>query len=244
MSRLTPSQSLSLFFAVPSQELEIEGGGRLSVYTRDIDGTRARGTAPRLKVRTGMTLIGRLVGPDGRPWALSLRVQRAEYHSEELAEIELRVVRVGLDSTRRAAVRVPAGGVAWLTAVSCQHVVDGDRVDGTMTDLSRSGVGFATQRTLRRGDRLLFHGRFFKDQVEAEVRVASVRPGSSPGRLVVGARFIAISPENLARVERILDGGPHVASTGLDLEVLRDLAAAATSEPAAASGWRKLFRRA
>jgi hypothetical protein len=244
MSRLSPSQSLSLFFAVPSQELEIEGGGRLSVYVRDIDGTRARGTAPRLKVRAGMALIGRLVGPDGRPWALSLRVERAEFHSEELAEIELRVVRVGLDSTRREAVRVPAGGVAWLTAVNCQHVVDGDRVDGTMTDLSRSGVGFATQRTLRRGDRLQFHGRFFKDQVEAEVRVASVRPGSGPGRLVVGARFIAISPENLARVERILDGGPRVSSPGLDLEVLRDLAAAATSEPAAATGWRKLFRRA
>src|SRR5690349_1148749 len=244
MSRVSPSQAVSILFATPSQELEVEGGGRLSLYAQSVSGTRVHATAPRLKVARGMSLIGRLVADDGRPWAVSLAVEKADFHSEELASIELRAVRVGLDSTRREAVRVPAGGVAWLSAVSCQHVVDGDRVDGTMTDLSRSGVGFATQRTLRRGDRLLFHGRFFKDQVEAEVRVASVRPGSSPGRLVVGARFIAISPENLARVERILDGGPHVASTGLDLEVLRDLAAAATSEPAAASGWRKLFRRA
>jgi PilZ domain-containing protein len=243
MSRLSPSQALSHLFSVPSQELEIEGGGRLSVYARDVAGTRARGTAPRLKVRSGMTLIGRLVAEDGRPWALSLAVEKADFHSEDLAAVELRVVRVGLDSTRREAVRVPAGGMAWLTAVNCQHVVDGDRVDGTMTDLSRSGVGFATQRTLRRGDRLIFHGRFFKDAVEAEVRVASVREGSAPGRLVVGARFIAITPDNLARVERILSGTAHTDAPPLELEVLRDLAAAATFEREAATGWRKLFRR-
>jgi PilZ domain len=243
MSRLSPSQALSLLFAVPSQELEVEGGGRLSVYATEVAGTRAHATAPRLKVRAGMTLVGRVVAEDGRPWALSLAVEKAEFHSEELAGVDLRVVRAGLDSTRRSAVRVPAGGMAWLTAVNCQNVVDRDRVDGVMTDLSRGGVGFVTQRALRRGDRLMFHGRFFKDQVEAEVRVASVREGSSPTRLVVGARFIAITPENLARVERILSGGPRGPSAALELDVLRDLAAAATAPGDPATGWRRFLRR-
>ena len=243
MSRLSPSQAVSALFAAPSQELEVEGGGRLSLYAQMTSGTRIQATAPRLKVAQGMTLIGRLVADDGRPWAVSLLVEKAEFHSEELASVELRAVRVGLDSTRREAVRVPAGGVAWLTAVNCQHVVDADRVDGTMTDLSRNGVGFATSRTLRRGDRLMFHGRFFKDEVDAEVRVASVREAGTSGRVIVGARFIAIDPENLARVERILAGGVRAQPTALDFDSLRDLAAAATADSANPRGWRKLFRR-
>ncbi|MGN6378368.1 MAG: PilZ domain-containing protein [Gaiellales bacterium] len=243
MSRVSPSQAVSILVTAPSQELEVEGGGRLSLYAQAVSGTRVHATAPRLKVARGMSLIGRLVADDGRPWAVSLTVEKAEFHSEELAAIELRAVRVGLDSTRREAVRVPAGGVAWLSAVSCQHVVDGDRVDGTLTDLSRTGVGFATGRTLRRGDRLMFHGRFFKDEVDAEVRVASVREASTSGRLIVGARFIAIDPENLARVERILAGGVRSQPATLDFESLRDLAAVATGDTGPSRGWRKLFRR-
>jgi PilZ domain len=244
MSRVTPSQAVSALFASPVQELEVEGGGQITVTAQSVAGTRVQATAPRLKVGRGMTVVGRLVAEDGRPWAVSMAIERADFHSEQLAFIELHAVRVGLDSTRRGTVRLPAGGVAWLTAVNCQHVVDRDRVDGTMTDLSRTGVGFATTRTLRVGDRLMFHGRFFKDEVDAEVRVASVREGSAPGRLIVGARFIHIDPENLARVEQILDAGDARAQqqTTVDLSNLRSLAAAAGERQG--SGWRrKLFRR-
>jgi hypothetical protein len=242
MSRVTPTQAVAALFASPSQELEVEGGGQINVTVQSVSGTRVRATAPRLKVGRGMTLVGRLVAEDGRPWAVSLAIEAADFHSEQLAAIELRAVRVGLDSTRRSTVRLPTGGVAWLTAVNCQHVVDRDRVDGTMTDLSKTGVGFATNRTLRVGDRLMFHGRFFKDEVDAEVRVASVREGSTPGRLIVGARFIHIDPENLARVERILEAGVVRAEQPADFDLgnLRTLAAAAGER----QGWRKkLFRR-
>jgi PilZ domain len=242
MSRVTPTQAVAALFASPSQELEVEGGGQITVTARSVSGTRVQAIAPRLKVSRGMTLVGRLVAEDGRPWAVSMAIEQAEFHSEHLAAVELRAVRVGLDSTRRGTVRLPTGGVAWLTAVNCQHVVDRDRVDGVMTDLSKTGVGFATTRTLRVGDRLTFHGRFFKDEVDAEVRVASVRDGSSPGRLIVGARFIHIDPENLARVERILDAGDErpQQTADFDLGNLRSLAAAAGERQA---GWRKLFKR-
>jgi hypothetical protein len=149
----------------------------------------------------------------------------------------MRSVRVGLDRSRRGSVRVPAGGVAWLIAVNCQNVVDGDRVDGTVTDLSSSGVGFATSRTLRRGDRLVFRGRFFSEELEAEVRVASVRESGKDGRTVVGAQYIDIDPANLARVERIMGGVGR--PDPVDLTPLRELARTA-DEP---QGWRRLFRR-
>ncbi len=241
MSRITPTQAVAALFASPVQELEVEGGGQITVTAQSVSGTRVRATAPRLKVGRGMTLVGRLVAEDGRPWAVSLAIEQAEFHSEQLAAVDMRAVRIGLDSTRRGTVRMPTGGVAWLTAVNCQHVVDRDRVDGTMTDLSKTGVGFATTRTLRVGDRLMFHGRFFKDEVDAEVRVASVREGSTPGRLIVGARFIHIDPENLARVERIMDSGDvrPQAPSDLDLGNLRSLAVAGERQ-----GWRKkLFGR-
>ncbi|HEX5261109.1 MAG TPA: PilZ domain-containing protein [Gaiellales bacterium] len=237
MPRLIPSLAVTRLFSSPSQELEVEGGGRLSVYALEIDGTRVRATAPRLKVSPGMTLIGRVVGDDERPWAISLRIESAEFHSQQLASVWMRAVRVGLDRSRRGSVRVPAGGVAWLIAVNCQNVVDGDRVDGTVTDLSSSGVGFATSRTLRRGDRLIFRGRFFSEEFEAEVRVASVRESGKDGRAVVGAQYIDIDSANLARVERIMGGVGR--PDPVDLTPLRELARTA-DEP---QGWRRLFRR-
>jgi hypothetical protein len=237
MPRLTPSLAVARLFSSPSQELEIEGGGRLSVYALEVDGTRVRATAPRLKVSPGMTLIGRVVGDDHRPWAISLRIESAEFHNQQLAGVWMRAVRVGLDRSRRGSVRVPAGGVAWLIAVNCQNVVDGDRVDGTVTDLSQSGVGFATHRTLRRGDRLVFRGRFFSEEFEAEVRVASVRESGIDGRAVVGAQYIDIDAANRARVERIMGGIGRPEP--VDLGPLRELARTA-DEP---QGWRRLFRR-
>ena len=99
--------------------------------------------------------------------------------------------------------------MAWLAAVNCQHVVDGDRVDGTMVDLSVDGVAFATNRVLRPGDRLLFHGRFFAEHVDADVRVSSVRESAAPGRLIVGCSFVEIDPENRARVERLAARDPR-----------------------------------
>jgi hypothetical protein len=123
--------------------------------------------------------------------------------------------------------------------VNCQHVVDGDRVDGTMVDLSREGVAFATNRVLRPADRLTFHGRFFADTVEAEVRVTSVREAAS-GRLVVGCSFIEINAENRARVARLAANAPadpRPSATFSDLRLL------ASDEEPEQGGWRRRFKR-
>jgi hypothetical protein len=158
---------------------------------------------------------------------------------------------VQIDESRRAAERVPIGGVAWLEAVNCQDVVDGDRVEGTLEDLSRTGVAFTTNRLLRVGDRLIFHGRFFADSISGEVRVASVRPSSAPGHTVVGARFLELDRESIARVDRILSGGREPApetTGGLSLAALRQLAANAPVEDddadeASGGGWLSRIRR-
>jgi hypothetical protein len=239
MARLTPTEATRRLFAVPSQQLELEDGGHLPVYATAVHGTAVTGTAPRLKIAAGMRMVGRVVADDERPWAITFLVEEANYHSDQLARVKLRAVRLALDDTRRGSVRVPAGGAASLTAINCQNVVDGDRVEATVTDLSETGVGLSTNRILRRGDRLLFAARFFTEEIRAEVRVASVResPGSRP---VVGARFIAIDRENQLRLERVLEGNDSRRPPEMNLYGLRELAQA----PATSSRWRRLLRRA
>ncbi|HET6849114.1 MAG TPA: PilZ domain-containing protein [Gaiellales bacterium] len=250
MTPLSPVDAMSLLFARPEAELELDGGGLLRVTRMSVDGERAVVTAPRLSVATGMTLTGRVVGPDSRPWEIHLLVEDASYHTPDLAMVRMHPTAIRVDESRRAAERVPIGGVAWLEAVNCQDVVDGDRVEGTLEDLSRTGVAFTTARLLRVGDRLIFHGRFFADSISGEVRVASVRPSSAPGHTIVGARFLELDRESVARVDRILSGGREPVPEspgGLSLAALRELAANAPVEDddvdEAGGGWLSRIRR-
>src|SRR5207249_11289205 len=54
-----------------------------------VDGERVTATAPRLSVATGMVLTGRVVGPDGRPWELTMHVDDAAYHTPDLAMLRM-----------------------------------------------------------------------------------------------------------------------------------------------------------
>src|SRR5690348_15796447 len=247
---LSPIDAMSLLFTKRDVELELHGGGILRIHLISLEGERATVTAPRLSVATGMTLTGRVVGPDARPWELHLNVEDASYHTQDLAMVQLVPGAIQVDESRRAAERVPIGGVAWLEAVNCQDVVDRDRVDGTLEDLSRSGVAFTTARVLRIGDRLVFHGRFFADSISGEVRVASVRPARSPGQTVVGCRFIDIDDDNVAKIDRILSGGrgPAEQSGGLSISSLRSLVSGGEDDPPPTGdddggGWLSRIRR-
>ena len=228
-----------MLFSGLAADLESEHGATVTVQPSGMAGDTVWVTAPRLQVAGGMRLRGRLLDVDGEPWIVSLVVDEADYHSHDLARVRLRADAVTADASRRRSPRVRAGGIAWLSAVNCQNVVDGDRVDGTMVDLSRDGVAFATNRVLRPSDRLTFHGRFFADTVEAEVRVTSVRDAAS-GRLVVGCAFIEIDAENRARVERLAANAPAQGRPAASFSELRLLAA---DEQPGQGGWRRRFKR-
>jgi PilZ domain len=244
VARLTPTEAIALALAGLDTRVETATGDEIQIHPTATKGTRVWATAPRLQVAGGMELRARVVSPhDGRPWMLAFVIEDAQIHSADLAKIRLRATSVALDDTRRKNVRVPAGGVAWLTAVNCLDVVDGDRVDGTIVDLSRDGLAFATGRVLREGDRLILHARFFAQEVDAEVRVTSTRAALG-GRILAGCRFIDIDRTNQARVDAIIaaaDTVPERRGTDLDLGALR----AAVNGPARdePGGWRGIFRR-
>jgi PilZ domain len=223
MERPSPSEALHALFAGGEAELESEDGMSLPMSVSQIRDDRASGSAPRLRVGVGRRLSGRANTPDGESWLVSLEIDIAQYASPELAEVSVRVISIEPHPHRRRATRVPAGGSAWLEALSCQEVVDGDRVDGVMVDVSELGVALTTVRLLRTGDRLFFHGRFFAETLDCEVRVASVRT-TEDGRRVAGCSFIDADPAAQELLGRVVRGERTEPVAQLDLRSLRDAA--------------------
>ena len=242
MARLSMTQAVEM----------LAGGGPITAYDpagREVQltptehsGTRLTVTAERLRVSEAAELTARVHGDDLRPWVVRFTTESAEYHTPHLALVELRARGIKLDERHRKSDRTAHGGHATLVAVNCQDVVDGDVVEGSIVDISDSGVAFLTRRLLRQGDRLLFTGRFFATLVEAEVRVARVAEES--GQLQVGCMFIAIASSERAKLRRLMAGRP---SGGVaDFSLLHQIAAerhAREAEEQVPRGWRKLFRR-
>lgn len=222
MEQPSATEALEALFAGGKADLESADGATLPMTMELIRKDRALGTAPRLKVGSG-TLTGRANTPDGESWLVTLEIEMAQFRTAELADVSLRVISVEPHPHRRRAPRVPMGGSAWMQALSCQEVVDGDRVEAMMVDVSELGVGLTTDRLLRPGDRLYFHGRFFADTLDCEVRVAAVRE-SNDGRRVYGCSFIDLDDDGRARLGRIVRGERPAPVAQLDLRSLRDSA--------------------
>jgi hypothetical protein len=171
---------------------------------------------------------------------VGFEVESAEYHTDELARVTLRARSIKLDARQRQADRTAMGGHARLVAYSCQNVVDGDVVEGSIVDVSDNGVAFTTRRLLRPGDRLSFAGRFFATVVEAEVRVARI--AEVAGQLQVGCTFIAIEPDERRKLRAVT--AVREPGEAASFNVLQQLNAERASHEQEQGGrWRRLFRR-
>jgi hypothetical protein len=211
----------------------------LEITPQRAEGTRLTVTADRLRITQADELTARVHGDDLRPWILGLEVESAEFHTKELATVVLRGKTLKLDRQYRQSERTTLGGYARLVAISCQDVVDGDVVEGSIVDISDSGVAILTRRLLRLGDRLTFSGRFFATVVQAEVRVA--RSAERGGQVHAGCTFIEISSADRARLREVTRPRPAAtsASAGLLQSLHRDDPAVSESPGV----WRRLLRR-
>ena len=95
---------------------------------------------------------------------------------------------------------------------------------GQIVGLSETGLACTTDRPLCKTDRLCFHGRFFSEEVRAEVRAASVCEGSAAGEKVVGRWFAEIDGGSRAAIGRVLEHAFHPGApiSYADLRVLSD----------------------
>ncbi|HEY0389326.1 MAG TPA: PilZ domain-containing protein [Gaiellales bacterium] len=240
MARLTMTQAVSRLAGEPFTGFD-EHDRELELTPTSHDGTRLTVTAERLRIGEGGEIVARVHGDDLRPWIVRFGIESAAYHTPEHALVVLRARGIRLDERHRQADRTPLGGHARLVAVNCQDVVDGDVVEGSILDVSDSGVALLTRRLLRQGDRLQFTGRFFATVVEAEVRVARVT--ESAGQRHVGCMFIAISGADRAKLRKVTTARPGGGTA--DFSILHQLAAEREAREAEeqTSRWRRLFRR-
>jgi PilZ domain len=215
----------------------------LSLSPTGAEGTRLYATADRLRLGAADEVTARVHGDDLRPWVVRLEVEQLEYHTADLARVTLRARGIKLDEQHRQAERTALGGHARLVAISCQDVVDGDVVEGSIVDVSSNGVALRTQRRLRVGDRLTFTGRFFATVIEAEVRVARV--SESSGLVQAGCTFIEISPEERRKLRTVTAERPadEAGAGAATFTVLQELAAARLERERDAGFWRRLLRR-
>ncbi len=65
----------------------------------------------------------------------------------------------------------------------------------------------------------MFHGRFFAEEVDAEVQIASLRESPQAGRTIVGARFVLVDGNNRQRIQHILNGGRRSIEDDVPLDV-------------------------
>jgi hypothetical protein len=200
----------------------VEASGReLDLTPLSCSGTRLIVTADRLRVGDSELMVARVHGDDLRPWLVSFHVESAEFHSAQLAKVVLRARSIRLDGQHRQADRTSLGGHARLVAINCQNVVDGDVVEGSIVDVSDSGVALLTRRLLRPGDLLDFSGRFFATVVTAEVRVARVAPVD--GQLQVGCTFTSIAASERRKLREVTTARP--AGRAADFSLLQQIAA-------------------
>jgi hypothetical protein len=217
------------------------GGSELELTPLSCAGTRLIATADRLRVGDSELVVARVHGDDLRPWLVSFHVESAEFHSAQLAKVVLRARSIRLDGQHRQADRTSLGGHARLVAINCQNVVDGDVVEGSIIDVSDSGVALLTRRLLRPGDLLDFSGRFFATVVTAEVRVARVAPVD--GQLQVGCTFTSIAAAERRKLREVTTARP--AGGAADFSLLQQIAADRLAQEANSRHglWRRVLRR-
>ena len=88
--------------------------------------------------------------------------------------------------------------------VECERIADESEVTGQVLELSTAGFAFSTTAPLRAGDRLRFHRRWMAEEVDGDVRVASVRDAESAGSLIVSCWFVDIDSQSQAAIGRVL----------------------------------------
>jgi hypothetical protein len=188
-------------------DLETDTGRRLTAVVEYRTGGLVTISTDAGLAGRGASLVGSIVDEDGAPWRVDLRVE-SEHTRGDRAHLALSLV--GIDHLERhTPFQLEIGGSATLEAIQCGGLYEHTEVLGRVVGLSATGVTFATLKPLRSGDRLRFHGRFFSEEVRADVRVVAVEADVEAGGMLVGCWFEDIDADGRAAIDRVLDHALH-----------------------------------
>jgi len=186
----TLAEAAALLAAASVVDVETDRGESVELWTISSDGQSVAASAPRLAVASGMRLECRLA-TDQMPLHVWAVIESAEYRSQARAALTLRVIDVESEGYERRAVRMPLATSGVVRAGVCDRIPPGESIPVRIVDLSESGVGvLIDDNRPRPGDRMWLSTRFIEGELNADLRVAHVRPTGRGGEMNVGCSFV------------------------------------------------------
>jgi PilZ domain len=186
----TLAEAAALLAAASVVDVETDRGESVELWTISSEGQSVAASAPRLAVASGMRLECRLA-TDEVPLHVWAVIESAEYRSQARAALTLRVIDVESEGYERRAQRMPVSASAVVRASVCDRIPAGESIPVRIVDLSESGVGVLIDDIRPRpGDRMWLAARFIEGELNADMRVAHVRPTGRGGQMAVGCSFI------------------------------------------------------
>jgi hypothetical protein len=215
----TLAEAAALLAAASVIDVETDRGESVEMWTISSEGQSVAASAPRLAVASGMRLECRLA-TDEVPLHVWAVIESAEFRSQARAALRLRVIDVESEGYERRAPRMPISASAVVRASVCDRIPPGESIPVRIVDLSESGVGVLIDDIRPRpGDRMWLSTRFIEGALNADMRVAHVRPTGRGGEMVVGCSFIepAAVGTVVSRVVARLAGAGRTQSEGSTL---------------------------
>ena len=186
----TLAEAAALLAAASVVDVETDRGESVELWTISSEGQSVAASAPRLAVASGMRLECRLATEETplHVWAV---IESAEYRSQARAALRLRVIDVESEGYERRSTRMPLTASGVVRSSICERIPSGESIPVRIVDLSESGVGVVIDDIRPRpGDRMWLSARFIEGELNADLRVAHVRPTGRGGEMVVGCSFV------------------------------------------------------
>ena len=197
----TLAEAAALLAAASVVDVETDREESVELWTISSEGQSVAASAPRLAVASGMRLECRLA-TDEVPLHVWAVIETAEYRSQARAALRLRVIDVESEGYERRTQRMPISASAVVRASVCDRIPSGESIAARIVDLSESGAGLLMDDIRPRpGDRMWLAARFIEGELNADMRVAHVRPTGRGAETMVGCSFI-----NPAAVASVVSG--------------------------------------
>ena len=186
-------------------EMLADSGGALRIELISRNGLEYRARAPRLRVRPKSTLQARVDAVDGGGYDVDLFVAGIEPETKWTVIVRLQVTAMHARASRRVTQRVRVGERTPLYAMSCRAVGAGDQFEVELSDLSTTGLAFATDREFHPGDLVALMPLVDGQAMRLRARVLRAEP-IDDALTQVGCEIAAITETNRERIARLTAG--------------------------------------
>ena len=196
----------ALLLPEPPRTIEMlaTSGGALRIELISRNGLEYRARAPRLRVRPRSTLQARVDAVDGGGYDVDMLVAGIEPETKWTVIVRLEVTAMHARSGCRVTQRVRVGERAPLYAMTCRAVAAGEQFEVELSDLSTSGLAFATDREFHPGDLVALMPLVDGQAMRLRARVLRAEPIDDV-LVRVGCEIAAITETNRERIVRLTD---------------------------------------